>query len=91
MVSIAAGLAQWLPAGEVVGVLMGPGVIWLVHRIICVIELWMILRSLPSADRVTAAVAYVTTRSARIRGETGWTTAWSPCQGSADGEGRGTG
>lgn len=46
--------------------LMGPGLILLImlaYRMIGAIELWLIMRSLPRADRVTAAVAFVAARS----------------------------
>jgi hypothetical protein len=52
-------LHSGLPAGVAVGVSVGLLLIRLAHRVICVIELRMILRSLPQDDRVTAAVAYV--------------------------------
>jgi hypothetical protein len=65
MTGIATHLTQWLSAKVATGVLIGPGLILLAYRIICLIEIWMILRSLSKADRVTAAVAYLTTRSVR--------------------------
>jgi hypothetical protein len=52
-------LHSGLPAGVAIGLTLGLLLIQLAHRVICVIELRMILRSLPQDDRVTAAVAYV--------------------------------
>jgi|SRR5689334_15911370 hypothetical protein len=49
---------SWLPAATAAGAL-GPGLIWLLYRIVGVIELWIIMRSLPGPDRVAAAVAYI--------------------------------
>lgn len=54
-----------IPSWAVIAMLLGPCLIWLAHRVICVIELRMILRSLPQADRVTAAVAYISTYHSR--------------------------
>jgi len=61
MSGILTTLGSSLPAWAVIAVFLGPCLIRLAHRIICVIELRMILRSLPRADRVTAAVAYIST------------------------------
>jgi hypothetical protein len=47
-----------LPAATAAGAL-GPGLIWLIYRIVGVIELWIIMRFLPGPDRVAAAVAYI--------------------------------
>jgi hypothetical protein len=74
MSGILTTLDSWLPAKAAIGVFLWPGLIWLAHRVICVIELRMILRSLPQDDRVTAAVAYVTA----YRSQTPFPTASSP-------------
>jgi hypothetical protein len=58
-------LVEWLPAEAPAAVLIGSSLIWLAHRSLSVIELWIILRFLPSVDRVTAAVAYLSRGSAR--------------------------
>ena len=71
MTGITIDLAHWLPANAAVGVVAGPGLIWLLHRIICVLELWVILLLLPREDRVTAVVAYFTSRSKRSGREAG--------------------
>lgn len=59
MSGILATLSSPLAHGTTMGFLLGPCFTWLIHRIICVIELRIILRSLPRADRAAAAVAYV--------------------------------
>lgn len=59
-------IASWLPETSAVSILLAPWLVWLAHRVICLIELRMILRSLPREDRVTAAVAYVSTRPSHV-------------------------
>jgi hypothetical protein len=58
-------LHSGLPAGVAIGLTLGLLLIQLAHRVICVVELRMILRSLPQDDRVTAAVAYVAAHHSR--------------------------
>jgi hypothetical protein len=67
MAEIATHLVSWLQARVAVGVLTGPGLIWLALRLIRTVELRMILRSLPREDRITAAVAYLTTAPGQRR------------------------
>jgi hypothetical protein len=55
MSGIVSTLASWLAARTTTGVLIGPGLLWLAHRSIRFIELWLMLRSLPRTDRATAA------------------------------------
>jgi hypothetical protein len=59
MSGILTTLGSSLPSGAAIGVFLGACLVWLAHRVISVIELRIILRSLPRADRVTAAVAYI--------------------------------
>lgn len=65
MSGILATLGSSLPAGAAIGAILGSCLIRLVCRLICVIELRMILWSLPRADRVTAAVVYIMASRAR--------------------------
>lgn len=65
MIDNAMALVEALPAEASTAVLICSGLVWLAHRSLSVIELWMILRSLPPVDRVTAAVAYLTSRAGR--------------------------
>jgi hypothetical protein len=46
---------------------VSPGLIWLVYRIIGLVELRMIMHSLPPPDRVTAAIAYIGAHPSRAR------------------------
>ncbi len=65
MIDNAMALVGGLPGEVPATVLIGSGLVWLAHRSLSVIELWMILRSHPVPDRVTGAVAYLTSRSSR--------------------------
>lgn len=68
MIDTGMTFVEWLPTGAAATVLIGSSLVWLARRSLSLIELWMILRSLPPGDRVTAAVAFLTSRSPRYTG-----------------------
>jgi hypothetical protein len=65
MSGIVTTFTSLLPAKTAAGALIGPGLIWVTHRTIRLVELWLMLRLLPRNDRATAAAAYLTTHPAR--------------------------
>jgi hypothetical protein len=73
MPGIATTLVMWLPSTTAVGTLTGPGLILLAYRITGLVELRIIMQSLPAPDRVTAAVAYIGAHPSRAHTRHGTT------------------